>query len=76
MKDVVPAYNKIAGWFDRNRTRELIERPYLEALTRALEHDASILDLGCGTGEPILRFLVERGYRVTEVDASAAMIAA
>ena len=74
MSDVAAAYNKIAGWFDRQRTRALIERPYLELLAQALHPEASILDLGCGTGEPILRFLVERGYRVLGVDASTAMI--
>lgn len=75
MNDIAEAYNRIAGWFDQHRTRTLIERPWLEALTRALPPGAAILDLGCGTGEPILRFLVERGYVVTGVDASAAMLA-
>ena len=70
----VAAYDKIAGWFDSNRTRALIERPYLEALAQAVPPGASILDLGCGTGEPILRYLVERGHTVLGVDASAAMI--
>jgi SAM-dependent methyltransferase len=71
---VVSAYNNIAGWFDSTRTRELIERPYLDFLAQALTPGAAILDLGCGTGEPILCFLVERRFRVTGVDASAAMI--
>lgn len=35
---------------------------------------ASILELGCGTGR-ITRQLVRRGYRVTAVDESAAMLA-
>jgi ubiquinone/menaquinone biosynthesis C-methylase UbiE len=71
----VTAYDDIAEWFDKTRTRELIEKPYLEALVQMLGRGASILDVGCGTGEPILRFLVERQFRVTGVDASAAMIA-
>ena len=75
MNEVAAAYDRIAAWFDRTRTRALIERPYLEALTGALTPGASILDLGCGTGDPILRYLVERGYEVVGVDASAAMIA-
>ena len=75
MVDIADAYNKIAGWFDGNRTRTLIERPWLESLMRHVPPGAAILDLGCGTGEPILRYLVERGYVVTGVDASAAMLA-
>jgi len=74
MTDVTAAYDRIAHWFDRNRTRALIERPYLDALTRALRPQATILDLGCGSGEPILRFLVERAFEVTGVDASGAML--
>lgn len=68
-------YDAIADWFDKSRTRELIEKPYLDLLVKMLERGASVLDVGCGTGEPILRFLVERQFQVTGVDASAAMIA-
>lgn len=71
---VVAAYNKIAAWFDRHRTRSLIEQPWLDALSQGLPEHAAILDLGCGTGEPIARYLVKRQYRLTGVDASAAMI--
>ena len=74
MNDVANAYNRIAGWFDRTRTRALIEQPYLDYLTRQLKEGACILDLGCGTGEPILRYLVERRYEVLGLDASVAMI--
>lgn len=74
MDEVTTAYNRIAGWFDRTRTRALIEQPYLDSLTRELKEGARILDLGCGTGEPLLRYLVERGYDVLGVDASVAMI--
>jgi ubiquinone/menaquinone biosynthesis C-methylase UbiE len=73
--EVARAYDQIAAWFDSNRTRTLIEKPYLDYLAGALPPGASILDLGCGTGEPILRYLVERRFTVTGVDASTAMIA-
>jgi ubiquinone/menaquinone biosynthesis C-methylase UbiE len=74
MDEVTAAYNKIAGWFDRTRTRALVELPYLDYLTGRLKEGASILDLGCGTGEPMLRYLVARHYEVLGVDASVAMI--
>lgn len=73
--DLARAYDHIAAWFDAHRTRALIEKPYLDDLVKALRPGASILDLGCGTGEPILRFLAERGFALTGVDASGAMIA-
>jgi SAM-dependent methyltransferase len=35
---------------------------------------ASILDLGCGSGHPIARYLIENGHDVTGVDSSSALI--
>jgi SAM-dependent methyltransferase len=37
---------------------------------------ATVLDLGCGTGVPISQALIERGFNVYGVDASATMVAA
>ena len=44
-------------------------------MIEALPPGAAILYLGCGTGDPILRHLLERGCAVTGVDASPAMLA-
>ena len=44
-------------------------------MIEALPPGAATLDLGCGTGDPILRYLLERGCAVTGVDASPAMLA-
>ena len=40
-----------------------------------LPRDPTVLDLGCGCGVPIARYLIERRCRVTGVDAASAMIA-
>ena len=37
---------------------------------------AAVLDLGCGTGDPITRIFIERGFKVYGVDASPSMVAA
>ncbi len=42
---------------------------------QSLSAGATILDLGCGTGIPISLTLIERGFNVYGVDASASMIA-
>jgi SAM-dependent methyltransferase len=45
-----------------------------EIVASALPAGASVLELGCGVGR-ITRQLVRRGYRVTAVDESSAMLA-
>jgi len=42
----------------------------LEDLARDLSPEAAVLDLGCGAGVPVTRWLVERGFDVTGVDLS------
>jgi 2-polyprenyl-3-methyl-5-hydroxy-6-metoxy-1,4-benzoquinol methylase len=72
---IIGLYEQHAAAFDRQRTRRLVERGWLNRFTALLPPGGTVLDLGCGMGEPIARHLVESGYRVTRVDASPAMIA-
>lgn len=39
-----------------------------------LPEKASILDAGCGSGEPIARYLIEKGHVITGIDFSQALI--
>jgi trans-aconitate methyltransferase len=75
MADVWRLYQTFAKEFDRGRGRGLMERTYLNDMCSRLRPGAEILDLGCGAGEPIARFLIERGYELTGVDAAPAMLA-
>ncbi len=63
-----------AGW-DRHRARTLFERAWLERFCALVPPGESVLDLGCGAGEPIARFLIERGYDVCGVDFAEPMLA-
>ncbi len=80
---VAGLYERHAADWVRARLREatLYERPWLQRFEAAMpsrEADrftGSVLDLGCGPGEPIARYFAERGYAVTGVDSSAAMVA-
>jgi SAM-dependent methyltransferase len=42
--------------------------------SRILPGGGAILDLGCGTGVPVSRALIERGFQVHGVDASSTMV--
>jgi cyclopropane fatty-acyl-phospholipid synthase-like methyltransferase len=49
-------------------------RRYVDLVLRGLERGARILDLGCGTGVPVARYLVGNGFRVVGVDESRGML--
>lgn len=51
-----------------------MEIDYLNIILKCIPSNAEILDLGCGTGEPIAKFFIEKGYHITGVDAAVGMI--
>jgi SAM-dependent methyltransferase len=71
---IIDLYERHARAWDEARGRSLFERPWLERFCAAMEAGRSVLDIGCGAGEPIARFFVGAGYRVTGVDASPSLI--
>lgn len=52
----------------------LVERQWLDRFTALIPGGGSILDIGCGSGEPIARHLIAAGYDLTGVDSSPSMI--
>lgn len=69
-------YDAIIDWFDHHRSKELVmEKFYLDLLQTHIPAKGNVLDVGCGTGEPIAQFLIEHGYQVTGIGASKKMIA-
>lgn len=74
-KDViVDLYERHAEAYDRDRGRSLQERAWLDRFLSHVRSGGTVLDMGCGMGEPIARYLLDRGVRVLGVDASASMI--
>jgi len=72
--NVYEVYNKIAQWFSENRYTGLLEKEYLDVVINKIGVQGSVLDLGCGTGKPILEYLLSRDLNVTGVDASSQML--
>ena len=66
-------YDQIAAWYTRTRSAS-VGVPDLAALARTLPPGASVLDIGCGDGVPLSRFLVDDGFAVTGLDSSAEMV--
>ena len=74
-KTTCAVYERNAAGFDRRRGRNLIERAWLDRFLALVPKGERVLDLGCGAGEPIARYLIERGYAVTGVDFAEPMLA-
>jgi cyclopropane fatty-acyl-phospholipid synthase-like methyltransferase len=74
---IVDLYNRHAkAWVSaRLRGAQLYERGWLEKFCDLICAGGSVLDIGCAAGEPMATYLVKRGYSVTGVDSSRAMIA-
>jgi SAM-dependent methyltransferase len=60
------ADRRIVGWS---------ESAWLDRFVALLPQGASILDIGCGSGEPVAKYLIGRGFAVDGVDTSPTLIA-
>ncbi|MCX7356320.1 MAG: class I SAM-dependent methyltransferase [Alphaproteobacteria bacterium] len=74
-EQIVGLYERHAHAFDKGRNRALFEKGWLERFRALVPQGGSVLDLGCGMGEPIARSLIEAGYALMGVDSSSSMIA-
>ena len=74
MIDLAKVYAKHAREFDRARTGSAMELPYLERAASLAPLPGKMLDVGCGSGEPIARFFADRGYQVTGIDTVEEML--
>lgn len=73
-KNIGALYERNAAAFDNDRGKRLVERAWMERFRAAMPEGAAVLDLGCGSGEPVARFLIEAGHHVTGVDSSPTLI--
>jgi cyclopropane fatty-acyl-phospholipid synthase-like methyltransferase len=71
---IVGLYEENAAAWDRQRGRELFERPWMERFAALMPQGGRLLDIGCGMGEPIARFFVEARFAVTGIDSSPSLI--
>lgn len=71
---VISLYQRNADHWDQVRGRDLFEKNWLDRFSACLRPGASILDIGCGSAEPISRYFIEKGYKVSGIDSSSALI--
>lgn len=71
---IIDLYERHAADYDTDRGRALFERGWLDRFRAAMEPRGTVLDLGCGMGEPIGRYFIESGHPVTGVDSAPSLI--
>src|SRR5437868_3342867 len=71
---IIDLYHRRAPEWAEARGTTLFERPWLDRFTALLPPGGTMLDIGCGCGEPIARHLIEQQFAVTGVDSAPAMI--
>lgn len=54
-------YERQAARYEADRSQELFERSWLDRFVTELPESGHVLDLGCGSGEPIARWLMADG---------------
>ena len=57
-------YDRNARLFDNERSKRLEEKSWLDRFSDLLRKSAKVLDVGCGAGEPIARYLIGKGFEV------------
>ena len=66
------AWERVADTYAKRDPIEV--SPVFELFCNRLPSKSRVLDVGCGTGVPFTKFLVERGHQVVGIDISSRMI--
>ncbi len=72
---VIDVYQRHGVAWAGLRGDALMEGSWLDRFCALLPAGAAVLDIGCGSGLPIARELIRRGFEVTGVDGTPTMIA-
>lgn len=72
--EVIGVYRRHAGAWTAARGSHLVEKYWINRFVSLLSSAAHVLDIGCGSGDPIAKYLALLGYAVTGIDSSPEMI--
>lgn len=71
---IIDLYRRHADAWTAARGTALLERAWIDRFADMLPRMAAVLDIGCGSGDPIARYLAGGGHLITGVDSSPEMI--
>ena len=72
--EIIGLYRRHAGAWTKARAAQAVEKTWLERFCALLQPGAAVLDIGCGSGEPIARFIMARGHKLLGVDSAPEML--
>ncbi|MEU4237227.1 class I SAM-dependent methyltransferase [Actinoplanes sp. NPDC026619] len=67
-------FDQLAELYQGEHSSNPFQTALVERVSALLPTDASVVDLGCGTGLPTAKILTEAGHRVVGVDISEGML--
>jgi SAM-dependent methyltransferase len=73
--EIIGIYRRHAAAWAQARGTALGEKAWLDRFLGLLPLGASVLDIGCGPGVPIARYLTQRGCMVMGIDSSPELLA-
>jgi SAM-dependent methyltransferase len=71
---IIDLYQRHAEAWASDRGNTLFEGAWLDRFLAFVPRGGAIVDIGCGSAQPIARYFIEKGYDVTGVDSSPALI--
>lgn len=71
---VLETYQLHGGAWPKLRSDHLAERSWLDRFCDLLPTGGTVLDIGCGSGLPVAGDLIGRGFKITGVDGTPAML--
>jgi SAM-dependent methyltransferase len=77
-EDVIATYERVGSVWAKTRNRSLMEKAWLDRMLAAAPRHAGavrVLELGCGSGQPIGTYLAERGAELTGVEPTSTLSA-
>lgn len=63
--NILSIYRRHADAFASQRSRTLFEKSWLDKFITVMGGQGSIVDIGCGNGQPIAGYFIQQGFQLT-----------
>lgn len=76
-QNITILYKRFAkAWQRVRRQSDFVEKNWLDLFLNQIKPHGTILDLGCGDGQPIAEYCVEKGFPIVGIDSAKPFIKA